>query len=78
MTPNLVKQWGSDTLGALVAARVLALGATARIELTGASGETHRHYEVELPRERAAALDLNPGQIVRLKPARMHGSSTSQ
>ncbi len=51
--------------------RVLALGATARIELTGASSGTHRHYEVELPRERAAVLDLNPGQIVRLKPARM-------
>ena len=27
MTPNLVKQWGSDTLAALLAAWVLALGA---------------------------------------------------
>lgn len=51
--------------------RVLALGATARIELTGVSGGTDHPYEVELSRERAAALDLNPGQIVRLKPARM-------
>jgi sulfate transport system ATP-binding protein len=52
-------------------ARALALGATARIELTGVNGQAHRHYEVELPRERAAALNLSAGQIVRLKPARM-------
>jgi len=51
--------------------RVLALGATARIELTGVSDGTDHPYEVELSRERAAALALNPGQIVRLKPARM-------
>ncbi len=51
--------------------RVLALGATARIELTGVSDANRHPYEVELPRERAAALDLHIGQIVRLKPARM-------
>lgn len=51
--------------------RVLALGAMARIELTGAMGEATCHYEVELPRERAAVLKLSAGQIVRLKPARI-------
>lgn len=41
MTPNLVKQWGSDTLGALVAAWVLALGAFGfgkRVLIAGALG----------------------------------------
>ena len=52
-------------------ARTLALGATARIELTGVNGQAHRHYEVELPRERAAALNLSTGQIVRLKASRI-------
>jgi sulfate transport system ATP-binding protein len=51
--------------------RVLALGATARIELIGINGGTDHPYEVELSRERAAALALNRGQIVRLKPARI-------
>ena len=52
--------------------RVLAFGATARVELTvGANGQSVRHYEVELPRERATALNLATGQRVRLKPARI-------
>lgn len=41
MTPNLVKQWGSDTLGALVAAWILALGAFGfgkRVAIAGALG----------------------------------------
>ena len=41
MTPNLVKQWGSDTLGALVAAWVLARGAFGfgkRVLIAGALG----------------------------------------
>lgn len=51
--------------------RVLAFGSTARVELTGASGESSRHYEAELSRERVAALGLVAGQRVRLKPARI-------
>ena len=51
--------------------RVLALGATARVELTGAERESSRFYEVELSRERVAALNLANGQRVRLKPARI-------
>ncbi len=51
--------------------RVLAFGPTARIELTGANQESSQLYEVEVSRERAAALRLIVGQRVRLKPARM-------
>jgi sulfate transport system ATP-binding protein len=51
--------------------RTLALGATTRVELTSVGGESARPYEVELPRERAALLNLCSGQRVRLKPARM-------
>jgi sulfate transport system ATP-binding protein len=51
--------------------RVLAFGSTARVELTGAERESSRVYEVELSRERAAALNLANGQRVRLKPARI-------
>ena len=62
---------GKEGIEARVA-RVLAFGATARVELTvGANGQSVRHYEVELPRERAAALNLTTGQRVRLKPARI-------
>jgi sulfate/thiosulfate transport system ATP-binding protein len=61
---------GKEGIAARVA-RVLALGATARIELTGANGSTVHHYEVELPRARAAALNLSVGQSVRLKSARI-------
>ena len=48
--------------------RVLSFGATSRVELTGAEGA---HYEVELGRDRAVALDLQPGQSVRLVPSRL-------
>ena len=51
--------------------RVLAFGPTARVELTGAEREASRIYEVELSRERVAALNLANGQRVRLKPARI-------
>ncbi len=51
--------------------RVLAFGPTARIELTGANQVSSQLYEVEVSRERAAALRLVVGQRVRLKPARM-------
>ena len=51
--------------------RVLALGATTRVELTGAGQEASHRYEVELSRERVAALKLDQGQRVRLKPARI-------
>lgn len=51
--------------------RILAMGAITRIELHGTQDHAHSYYEVELPRERAAALSLVMGQIVRLKPMRM-------
>jgi len=51
--------------------RVLAFGSATRINLAGASGQSNRFYEVELPRERAAALRLVAGQNMRLKPARI-------
>lgn len=52
-------------------ARILSMGAITRIELHGTQDQAHNYYEVELPRERAAALSLFVGQIVRLKPMRM-------
>ena len=48
--------------------RVLSFGATSRVELTGPDGV---HYEVELARERADALNLQAGQAVRLVPSRL-------
>ncbi|MBK8755441.1 MAG: sulfate ABC transporter ATP-binding protein [Candidatus Competibacteraceae bacterium] len=51
--------------------RVLALGATARVELSGAGLDARHRYEVELSRERVAALKLDAGQRVRLQPARI-------
>ena len=51
--------------------RVLAFSPTARVELSGAEGESSRFYQVELARERVAALNLANGQRVRLKPARI-------
>ncbi len=51
--------------------RVMGLGASTRVELTGVNGEAHHRYEVELSRERMAELALQVGQIVRLKPARI-------
>lgn len=51
--------------------RIMALGATARVELTDADPKSGRYYEVELSRERVAALKLDTGQRVRLRPARI-------
>jgi sulfate transport system ATP-binding protein len=55
--------------------RVLVSGATARVELTGflgANGHAEpQHFEVELTREQLAALNLQPGQAVRLTSRRL-------
>ncbi|HHW66009.1 MAG TPA: sulfate ABC transporter ATP-binding protein, partial [Rhodocyclaceae bacterium] len=51
--------------------RVLAFGVTARVELDGVNGTSGQHFEVEMTRERAAALGLAEGQPVRLVPARL-------
>ena len=48
--------------------RVLGFGANPRVELTGSNGQ---HYEVEMSRERIAALQLQPAQPVRLVPQRL-------
>jgi len=48
--------------------RVLSFGAASRVELTGAGDQ---HYEVELARERADALALQPDQRVWLVPQRL-------
>ena len=53
-------------------ARVMAFGATARIELYADNGiDQAIHYEVELPRARVAELNLQPEQTVRLVPAKL-------
>ncbi len=52
-------------------ARVLSFGVTARVELDGMNGSTGQHFEVELTRERALALNLAEGQEVRLVPSRL-------
>ena len=51
--------------------RVLAFGITARVELQGVDAQQEQHFEVEIPAERAAALQLVEGQIVRLVPTRL-------
>ena len=48
--------------------RVLSFGAASRVELLG---EQDQHYEVELSRERADALALQPQQRVWLLPQRL-------
>jgi sulfate/thiosulfate transport system ATP-binding protein len=48
--------------------RVLSFGAASRVELAGADGQ---HFEVELARERALALALQPNQRVWLVPQRL-------
>jgi sulfate/thiosulfate transport system ATP-binding protein len=48
--------------------RVLSFGAASRVELVGADGQ---HFEVELARERASALALQPDQRVWLVPQRL-------
>jgi sulfate transport system ATP-binding protein len=64
---------GTQGVPALVQ-RVLVSGATARVELTGpagANGSGVPHFEVEMTRERLAALNLQPGQAVRLTSSRL-------
>jgi sulfate transport system ATP-binding protein len=52
--------------------RVLSFGATSRVELYAGNGiDEPLQYEVELSRERAASLDLQPEKLVRLVPARL-------
>ncbi len=51
--------------------RVLAFGVTARVELDGVNGTSGQHFEVEMTRERVAALGLAEGQPVRLVPSRL-------
>ncbi|MDR1228319.1 MAG: sulfate ABC transporter ATP-binding protein [Azoarcus sp.] len=48
--------------------RMLSFGVTARIELDGDDGQ---RFEVELTRERVAALGLAAGQTVRLAPSNL-------
>jgi sulfate transport system ATP-binding protein len=64
----------NETRGvAAVVSRVLAFGASARVELDSLEGAAERgepaHYEVVLPRERITALALTEGQHVRLVPS---------
>ena len=49
--------------------RVWSLGATTRVELDSVVPSGVQHYEVELTRERAEVLGLEPGQAVRLIPS---------
>jgi sulfate transport system ATP-binding protein len=49
--------------------RVLSFGLSSRVELDGVNGATGQHFEVEISSEQVAALDLQRGQIVRLKPS---------
>lgn len=51
--------------------RVLAFGLSARVELDGVDSSTERHFEVEISQERARELNLQSGQIVRLRPSRL-------
>ncbi len=51
--------------------RILAFGVSARVELDGADDASGQHFEVELTRERVAALGLAEGQTVRLLPSRL-------
>ncbi len=60
--------------GAGIAARVerlLTFGMVTRVELSGLNGASGQHFEVELSRERSAALGLEEGQHVRLVPSRL-------
>ncbi|MCI0668343.1 MAG: sulfate ABC transporter ATP-binding protein [Methylococcaceae bacterium] len=51
--------------------RILAFGMTARVDLDGLNGATGAHFEVEVTRERVAALGLSEGQTVRLVPSQL-------
>jgi sulfate transport system ATP-binding protein len=50
-----------------VVKRVLAFGGLARVELLGADSLAGQHFESEISREQAQALQLNPGQRVLLQ-----------
>jgi sulfate transport system ATP-binding protein len=65
---EIVVDGGRDVGVEAQVTRVLGFGANPRVELTGADGQ---HYEVELSRERIAALGLRPAQAVRLVPSRL-------
>ncbi|MDR0702537.1 MAG: sulfate ABC transporter ATP-binding protein [Azoarcus sp.] len=64
---DIVPGDGPDGITATVS-RALSFGVTTRIELEGSDGQ---HFEVELTRERAAALSLAAGQTVRLAPSNL-------
>ncbi len=51
--------------------RILAFGATARVELDGLNGTSGQHYEVELSCQRVLEMGLQEGQTVRLLPSQM-------
>ena len=51
--------------------RVLSFGVSARVELQSLGNEDEQHFEVEITREQAQALQLQPGQVVRLLPSRL-------
>ncbi len=70
IVPDLSAPNGIDA----IVMRVLAFGASARVELDAANagdGQPPRHYEVLLPRERLPALRLSEGQRVRLVPSQL-------
>jgi sulfate transport system ATP-binding protein len=52
--------------------RILEFGAIGRVELSGAAnGSVPQHFEVELPREEIAALNLSVNQSVKLVPSKL-------
>jgi sulfate transport system ATP-binding protein len=51
--------------------RILAFGATVRIELDGLNGAAGQHFDVETTRERIGELALTEGQSVRLLPSQL-------
>ncbi len=50
---------------------MLALGTVQPVELDGLNGAQGQHFEMEITRERVAALGLAEGQAVRLLPSRL-------
>jgi len=70
---DIVTDLGSSQGVEATVARVLAFGASVRVELdaiAGAEGQP-RHYEVVLGRERLSELALTEGQRVRLVPSQL-------
>ncbi len=49
--------------------RVLSFGLSSRVELDGVNGATGQHFEVEISSEQVSVLNLQRGQLVRLKPS---------